>query len=209
MVLELVQGAPMKPTQLLFTVTCIAALAGCASTKEVTPPPPPPPPPSMATFLHQADVAVKAGKSEDAVATLKVATRIYPANKAAWLRIAQISFDCHEYGEAISHAKKVIERDPDDILAHSIAAVSGLRVSSKALADLTVKKKIPGDVRDAAHNLAKILRTSIGGEIIPAKGERKGHGTKTASPAQGAPVAKNSADDLLDLLNRPNEPVRK
>ena len=197
----------MKPTQLILTVTCIAALGGCASTKEI--PAPPPPPPTMASFLQQADAAVKAGRSEQAVAALKVATRIYPADKAAWLRIAQISFDCQEYGDAISYAKKVIERDPDDIVAHSIAAVSGLRVSSKALADLTVKKKIPGDVRDAAHNLAKILRTSIGGEIILTKVERKGHALKAVNPGTATPVAKAPADDLLDLLNRPNEPVRK
>jgi hypothetical protein len=100
----------------------------------------------------------------------------------------------------------VLERDPDDIVAHSIMAVSGLRVSSKALADLSSKKKVSGDVREAAHDLAKILRASIGGDILPAPGkaERKQH---VAKP-QLAPV-KSATDMLSEALNLPNEGARK
>ncbi len=193
----------MPSKHFLLSLSCAAVLAGCAAPKAA-----PPPPPTMASMLERADAAVKLGNNEDAVAVLKSAARIYPADKTAWLRIAQVSFDCQEYGEAITHAKKVLERDPDDIVAHSLVAVSGLRVSSKALADLTVKKRVTGDVREAAQDLAKILRTSIGGEIIPAPG---GGGRKHPGPRPtlAATVVKTPADMLNDVLNQPNEGDKK
>ena len=58
------------------------------------------------------------------------------------------------------------QRDPDDTLAHSIAAVSGLRVASKALADLTRKNNLSGTIRSEAQDLAKLLRTSLGEEAL-------------------------------------------
>lgn len=184
----------MKSTHLLSSVFCAAILAGCASTKPA--PPPPPPPPTMASLLQRADVALKAGKSEEAVAVLKTAARIYPADKTAWLRIAQVSFECQEYGDAITNARKVLERDPEDMVAHSIAAVSGLRVSSKALADLTKKHKVDSDVRGAAHELAKILRNSIGGEIIPPRRDPVKHfiGPRPLSTPAAPAVSKTDND---------------
>ncbi len=195
----------MKSKQLLLSLSCAAMLAACGSTKLT----PPPAPPSKASLLQQADSAIRLGQLEAAVATLKTATRIYPSDKTAWLRIAQVSFDCHEYGEAITHAKKVLELDPDDVVAHSVVAVSGLRVSSKALADLTLKKKgMSGDMRAEAQHLATILRTNIGGEIIPSKGDRKPHALKAQAAAPAAPV-RTAAQGLLDLLNQPNDPGKK
>ncbi len=189
----------MTSKHLLMSLSCAAVLAGCAAPK-----PAPPPPPTMASFLAQADAAVKLGKNEDALAVLKAAARMYPADKTAWLRIAQVSFDCQEYGEAITNARKVLERDPDDIVAHSLVAVSGLRVSSKALADLSVKKRVTGDVREAAQDLAKILRTSIGGDIIPAPGGRKNH-----VPKPTLTVVKTPTDMLNEVLNQPNDGDKK
>ncbi len=183
----------MKSTHLLTSLCCAAIFAGCASTEPV--PAPPPPPPTMAVLLQQADLALKVGKPEEAVAVLKRAARIYPADKTAWLRIAQVSFECQEYGDAITNARKVLERDPDDMVAHSIAAVSGLRVSSKALADLTKKHRVDSDVRGAAHELAKILRSSIGGEIIPPdRGAKKGGAIKSSVMAPATAVIKTEYD---------------
>jgi hypothetical protein len=45
--------------------------------------------------------------------------------------MAQMRFDSTNYGEAIVNALEALERDPDDTLANSIVAVSGLRVTSK------------------------------------------------------------------------------
>lgn len=194
----------MLSKNLLLSLSCAAVLAGCAGSKPV----PPPAPPTMAALLEKADLAIKSGNNVGALATLKAATRMYPADRTAWLRVAQVSFDCHEYGDAITYANKVLERDPDDTVAHSIAAVSGLRVSSKALADLSQRSKVTGDVREAAQDLAKILRTSIGGEILPG-GSKRGQIVKTQGAASQPPVAKSASESLLDLLNRPNELGRK
>lgn len=199
----------MLPTKLLLSLSCAALFAGCASTREAPPPPPPPAPRPMAAFLEQADAAVKLGKSEEAVAVLKSAARVWPAEKAAWLRIAQVSFDCQEYGEAITHAKKALERDPDDVVAHSLVAVSGLRVSSKALADLTAKKRVTGDVRDAAQDLAKILRTSINGDIILPAGRGKNQALRPPVAPLPVPVVKTSTLTLMEALNQPNDSSRK
>ncbi len=191
----------MKSTPLLLRLCCAAILAGCAGTPPVSAPPAPAP--TLASLMAQADAAVRLGKFEHAVVVLKTATRTWPADKTAWLRIAQISFECQEYGEAVTHAKKVLERDPDDIVAHSLVAVSGLRVASKALADLSAKKKVSGDVRDAAQDLAKILRTSINGEIIPPP-RSKHQGLKPPLAVVQVPVVKNSTQSLIDALNQPN-----
>jgi hypothetical protein len=197
----------MITKHLMLSLSCAALLSGCASAPPV--PPAPPPPRTMASFLNEADADLKLGKSEHAVAVLKVATRMYPADKTPLLRIAHVSFECQEYGEAISYAKKVLERDPDDIVAHSLVAVSGLRVSSKALADLASKKKVTGDVRDAAQDLARILRSSIGGEIIPAPVRAKTPVSRAPAQASNLPGVKTPTQSLIDALNQPNDSVRK
>ena len=182
-------------------------LSGCATTEVAVPAPVP----TMASLVQQADTAVKAGRYDEAVTVLKNATRIYPADKVAWLRMAQVNFECQEYGDAITHAKKVLDRDPDDTVAHSILAVSGLRVSSRALADLAAKKNISGDVRDAAQDLAKILRISIGGDIMPTPKEGKGsaHGVRNLPRNPTASAVKNTGVSLLDILNGANEAGKK
>ena len=198
-------GPVMKSKQLLLSLTCAAVIAACAAPA----PAPTPAPPAMATLLQQADSAIKAGQNDAAVATLKVAAQTYPANKTPWLRIAQISFDCHDYGEAITHAKKVLELDGADVVAQSLLAVSGLRVSSKALADLTMSNKLmSGDVRAEAQNLAFILRTSIGGDIIPASTRHDSTKPRAGKAVAATPV-KTAAQGLMEILDQPNDLGKK
>ena len=90
----------------------------------------------------------------------------HPVDKKPWVRMAQIRFDASQYGEAISNAQQALARDPNDTLAYSILAVSGLRVASKALADLTRKNNLQGSVRSEAQDLARLLRTSLGEEVL-------------------------------------------
>lgn len=151
----------MRIKHLLASLFGALMVGGCATT--VTQPKPPP---SVAAMLADADMAIKAGRNEEGVAILKTATVVFPADKSAWLRIAQVEFENHNYGPAIYHAQQTIERDPDDMLAHSIVAASGLRVSSKALSDLVQKKNLTGSVRDEAQELARLLRSSLGSDII-------------------------------------------
>ncbi|MFL6656662.1 MAG: tetratricopeptide repeat protein [Massilia sp.] len=145
-------------------LVCAALLAACASTP---PPAPPRPTPTLASMLEGAEQAVKAGNNEQALALLKVVTTTFPSEIAPRLRIAQLQFDCHNYGEAIFHAQEVLDRDPDDLMALSIAAVSGLRVASRALSELAQKNNLTGSVRAEATDLARMLRANIGGDILP------------------------------------------
>jgi predicted Zn-dependent protease len=148
-------------------LTCIALLSACASTapteashaatKSAA---------TMATAMAEADAAVLAGQNDKAYTILKKAGGTFPTDKTPWVRMAQMHFDSTNYGEAIVDALEALERDPDDTLANSIVAVSGLRVTSKALADLSQKNNLTGNVRTEAQDLAKLLRTSLNEDVL-------------------------------------------
>jgi predicted Zn-dependent protease len=149
-------------------LACVALLSACASTgtapetshaavKNA---------PTMAGAMADADAAVLAGQNDKAYAILKKAGGSFPTDKTPWVRMAQMHFDSTNYGEAIVDALEALERDPDDTLANSIVAVSGLRVTSKALADLSQKNNLTGNVRTEAQDLAKLLRASLNEDVL-------------------------------------------
>lgn len=181
--------------QRLFSGLAGAAIvAGCATA------PPPKPPPTVASLMSSAEAAIKAGKNEDGAAWLKTAIAAFPADKAPRLRMAQLQFECHNYGETITHAQEVLNRDPDDQVAHSLVAVSGLRVSSKALTDLSTKNKLTGDVRAEAQDLARLLRANIGGEIIPPIKPKPQPKPATVKPTLAVTPKPASGDSPADWL---------
>jgi tetratricopeptide (TPR) repeat protein len=156
----------MKMKRLLPSVVCVAALAACAGPAPVSAPKPV----TMAGALADAVAAAKAGRSDQAYTILKSAASANPTDKAPWLRMAQMRFEDKNYGEAITSGLAAIERDPDDMLAYSLVAVSGLRVSSKALGDLTLKNGFSGSVRSEAQDLANLLHSTLKVEkIVPPK----------------------------------------
>jgi tetratricopeptide (TPR) repeat protein len=190
----------------LMPVVALALVAGCATEggagkKSAST--------AMATeaVFAEADAALAAGQSEKAVSLLKSAAIAHPIDKKPWVRMAQIRFDATSYGEAITHAQEALARDPDDTLAYSILAVSGLRVASKALADLTRKNNLQGSVRSEAQDLAKLLRTSLGEEVLvsqrppvrkePVRAKPASPGAAVAAPPR---AAKQSDKDPFDLL---------
>jgi predicted Zn-dependent protease len=120
----------------------------------------------MASAMADVDAAVLAGQNDKAYAILKNAGSTFPTDKTPWVRIAQMHFDSTNYGEAIVDALEALERDPEDTLANSIVAVSGLRVTSKALSDLSQKNNLTGNVRTEAQDLAKLLRTSLNEDVL-------------------------------------------
>jgi tetratricopeptide (TPR) repeat protein len=185
----------MRITRFISGIVLAASLGACAT----EPPAPPKAPPTLAAYVHAADVAAKAGKPEEAGGWLKAAIAAFPADKTPRLRMAQLQFECQNYGDAIARAQEVLDRDPDDLVAHSLVAVSGLRVSSKALADLARKNNLTGDVRAEAQDLARILRANVGGELIPAP-KKKVPAMATVKPPTAAAVPKG-ADKLTDWLN--------
>jgi hypothetical protein len=146
-------------------LACIALLSACASTAPVATTAAKPAP-TMASAMAEADAAVLAGQTDKAYAILKHAGSTFPTDKTPWVRMAQMHFDSTNYGEAIVDALEALERDPDDTLANSIVAVSGLRVTSKALSDLSQKNNLTGNVRTEAQDLAKLLRTSLNEDVL-------------------------------------------
>ncbi len=180
----------------------VVALAGCATGPQGAP--------RLsntavgAQVFAEADKAIAAKQEEKAYAMLKAAGDAHPVDKRPWVKMAQIRFNAGVYGEAITNAHEALERDPDDKVAHSIVAVSGLRVASKALADLTRKNNLQGSVRSEAQDLARLLRTSLGEEVLvstrPAARPpvRKPSTQTVAAPSRPAPApAGGSPFDVL------------
>ena len=188
----------------------LACLAGALLLAACTTPPPPAakpaPAPTLAQVLSEADAAARAGQYDKAYTLLEKGGSAYPADKAPWLQMAQMKFDRGQYGDAISHALEALERDPDDKVANSIVAVSGLRLSGKALADLSRQNNLNGSLRSEAQELAKLLRASIGEDVLvppakrPAAGAKRAAASSAPAPAPApAPAAKGGADPFSGL----------
>lgn len=184
----------MMYKRLMPLIVGVVALAGCASGPQAGAGK------SAAAVGEQvfteADAAIAAKQEEKAYAMLRAASQAHPVDKRPWVKMAQIRFNAGVYGEAITNAQEALERDPDDAVAHSIVAVSGLRVASKSLSDLTRKNNLNGDVKSEAQDLAKLLRTSLGepnlfGKPEPAKVTPPK--PRQASAAPNAPAASTRA----------------
>ena len=153
--------------------------------------------PTLDSMLAKASAASNTGQSEQALSQLKSATGIYPTEKKPWLQMAQLNFDSANYGDAINNALEVLQRDPADKLANSIVAVSGLRLSTKALADLIQQNNLSGTVRTEAEGLAKLLRESLGESLVLSSGKKPGYvqvkpSQTVLTPANPAVVSSNS-----------------
>ncbi|WP_229501958.1 hypothetical protein [Massilia cellulosiltytica] len=172
---------------------CAILLSACATTKPELAEKPPAP--TMDELLAKATEASTAGRKEDAVTLWKEAAAAYPADKAPWSSIAQTRYDAGQYGEAIVSAQEVLVRDPNDRLANSIIAISGLRLSTRALADLSRQNNLSGSIKTESQDLAKLLRESLGEQVLvpapvpatpPAKAVAKGRARSKAKQAVAA-----------------------
>jgi len=179
------------PQSMIRMLPHLACLAGALMLTACTTPekqaPKPAPVPTLAQMLSEADAAARAGQYDKALVLLKGSGTAYPTDKAPWLQMAQMKFDRAHYGDAIVDALEVLERDPEDKVANSIVAVSGLRLSSKALADLSRQNNLNGSLRSEAQELAKLLRASIGEDVLLPSAKRP------AAPAPKRPAAATPA----------------
>ena len=192
----------MLSKHLFSSLACVAVLGGCAS---APPPPPLKAPLTVASMMSEAEAAINLGNTELGVTMFKSAAAAFPREKGPRLRAAQVQFDCHNYGDAITLAKEVLERDADDLIANSIMAVSGLRVSSRALTELAAKNNLTGPVRAEAQDLAKMLRENIKGPII-AVGSRAGGKMAPIKPSaliNTLPAQAKTGDTPLHWLEKP------
>ena len=122
--------------------------------------------PELATLMGQAATTEKTGTKASAIGQYEEAAKMYPSSKLPWVRIAQIQYESLNYGEAIVAAQQAVARDGKDKVAQSILSVSGLRVSSKALADLSRQNEVDGSVKLEAQNLARLIRESLGERVL-------------------------------------------
>lgn len=136
-----------------------ATLSACATTKA-------PPTLPLTDLLSQASAAAATGEKEKAITVLKQAAMAYPSDKAPWSTIAQTRYEAAQYGEAITAAQEVLVRDPNDKLANSIIATSGLRLATRALADLSRQNNLSGSLRTESQDLAKLLRETLGETVL-------------------------------------------
>lgn len=157
---------------------------------------------SAPNAVAEAQAALAAGRTGKALELLEVASRAQPLDKEPWLRMAQIHFDNRQYGEAISHAQEALARDGSDKKANSILAVSGLRVASHALADLTRKNNLQGSVRSEAQELTRLLRTSLGEEALVAgrSSVRKDAAPRKAPVEKATPPREPAQTNPFDVL---------
>lgn len=179
--------------RLLATASFALSLAACSTA------PVKPAPVSLQSMLSQASDASAAGKKEQAVTLWQQAAAAYPADKAPWASIAQTRYEAGQYGEAILGAQEVLVRDPNDQFANSIIAISGLRLSTRAIGDLSRQNKLTGSTRSESHELAKLLRESLGESVlVPIAPSRPAQASaERAKPAAAKkPAAKSEASSV-------------
>lgn len=122
--------------------------------------------PSVASLMEKAGQASASGNKELAVTLWKQTAAAFPAEKTPWVNIAQTRYDAGQYGDAIVSAQEILVRDPNDQLANSIIAISGLRLSTRALSDLSRQNNLSGPLRTESQDLAKLLRESLGETVL-------------------------------------------
>jgi len=148
--------------RLLGAFACAATLSACSTAPVATPTAAP----KLADLLSQGTQAAAAGKKEQAVTVWKQAATAFPADKTPWASIAQTRYESGQYGDAIQAAQEVLLRDPNDKVANSIIAISGLRLSTRALSELSRQNNLSGPLKTESQDLAKLLRESLGETVL-------------------------------------------
>jgi tetratricopeptide (TPR) repeat protein len=199
-------------------VCTLSTLAACASLQEPTPQAavvtPAPKLEPLSELMQKADaLAASEGGKEAARVAYRAAAKFYPTSKQPWLKLGESYFGSSDYGNAILACQEVIERDPTDKVALGLLAVSGLRVSSKALATLrTDDTALSGDVRSEARNLVTQLRDVVKqSELVPpAVAVIPTPADKPRAPAVAAkPKPAASATAATSAASAPTKDVKK
>jgi hypothetical protein len=182
----------MKKITVISRVLCIAAIAASLSAcQTVEPKVAAPVKPKLEDMLARATEAKVAGKQEQAITLWKETANAYPADKSPWVNIAQSRYDAGQYGEAIVSAQEILVRDPSDQLANSIIAISGLRLSTRALGDLSRQNNLSGSIRTESQDLAKLLRESLGETVLVPNADKK------VQPRSNSNTAANAAANAV------------
>lgn len=178
-------GASVRTRALVF-VACMggaaALMGGCAA----VPPPEATPAPVVASleeWLSRGDAARKDGLHEAARSAYREGAKSYPADKQPWLRLADDYFNVGDYGNAVLAAQEAIQRDPRDNAAHSVLAVSGLRITAGSLTALREQSGYPVGSREEALDVTRRLREALNDpSLLPV----------VAAPAPAAPAPRRA-----------------
>lgn len=136
----------------------------------------------LGDYLDQALQARQAGQVDKSRRLYREAAQSYPAAKEPWLQLAEDHFREGDYGHAILAAQEVLQRDAKNALAHSVLAVSGLRVSAQSLGELRDSSRFELGSRDEAVELTQQLKAHLGEAVlVPARPDA------SAEPARSAP----------------------
>lgn len=118
--------------------------------------------------MQQAQSAQTAGQRERARQAWRSAAKAHPTQKSPWQSLAQDYFEAADYGNAILAAQEVLQRDNQDALAHSVLAVSGLRLSMVSLDALRDRgSSYAVGSREEAMGLTRAMREALGESTQP------------------------------------------
>lgn len=209
----------MLDTRLTRTLAALGAAAlitGCASTSSA------PTEENYTQGMSQAEAALTSGQKDQALSLFEQVARTHPAREEPWSRIAQIQYADQKYPQAILAAEEALQRDATDRKAKSILAVSGLRVARRSVMELRDDSALAGDVRTDAQVLAKMMRETLGEQVLfpdekpkaqppkrrvvrpAAKTETAAPAaagsTASAAPAHAAPAAGGGSSDPFGAL---------
>lgn len=181
-------------------VACALTLSACSTTSAVKTPPPPP---TLDELMGKANLAASSGNKEAAMGLWKQAAEAYPADKTPWVNMAQTRYEAGQYGDAIVNAQEVLVRDPANNQANSVIAISGLRLSTRALADLSRQNNLSADLRTESRDLARLLRESLGETVlvpVPTAAQARDKQPPRPPPRKGQGKAADGSANPFDGL---------
>lgn len=153
----------------------------------------------FAEAITQAETLLTTDERVAAAAVMQNFVTAHPESSQGWMRLSRLYFDAGQYGSAAVAAEHVLGSDDQDkSLAHSVRAVSGLRIAADSLSALRDDEKLTGSARADAVNLARVLRETLGEAVlVPPRAEPAKRPARTqrapatpAKPAAPAPATK-------------------
>ena len=122
-----------------------------------------------------------------------------PARPTLGQKLPRHKFDAENYPAAIVAADEAQKRDPNRKETKAISVVASLRVAVRALTDMREDANLRGSTRAEAERLARMLRETLGQDVLvpmPAPEEPRSRRAApaavtppAAAPAPGAPPA--------------------
>jgi tetratricopeptide (TPR) repeat protein len=180
---------------LAMTASCLLLAACMTNTSAPTAPPKAPAQASLQELMQRAEASANAKRIEASRLEYREAAKAYPTSALPWSKLAEDYFEKGDHGNAILAAQEVVQREPQNVVAQSVLAVSGLRVSNAALTSLRAQQSgVPASTREQATALTRTLREALGEYALvprqPASNETAAttSATSTSTTAAAAPA---------------------